>query len=120
MLDIFISGLINGNTYVLIAVGMSLIFGVANLVNFAHGSIFALGAMLGWWFAAVLHWPLWGVLLAVIIATAALGALIEYSCIRPLWPVRGYRGPPFSGYAAPGKQSAQWYFACLSPLEYQS
>ena len=45
MIDVLISGLISGNSYVLIAIGMSLIFGVANLVNFAHGSIFAIGSM---------------------------------------------------------------------------
>ncbi|QBD80795.1 ABC transporter permease [Ktedonosporobacter rubrisoli] len=84
MLDVFISGLINGNSYVLIAIGMSLIFGVANLVNFAHGSIFAIGAMLGWWFVVVLHWPLWATLLGTIIITGVLGVLIELFCVRPL------------------------------------
>lgn len=84
MFDVLISGLINGNTYVLIAIGMSLIFGVANLVNFAHGSIFAIGAMLGWWFVVVLQWPLWATLLGTIAITALLGVLIEYLCIRPL------------------------------------
>ncbi len=84
MLNVLISGLINGNTYVLIAVGMSLIFGVANLVNFAHGSIFAIGAMLGWWFVAILNWPLWATLVGVIAATALLGLLIERFCVRPL------------------------------------
>lgn len=84
MLDVFISGLINGNSYVLIAVGMSLIFGVANLVNFAHGSIFAIGAMVGWWFVAVLQWPLWATILGAVAVTAVLGVLVEFFCVRPL------------------------------------
>ncbi len=84
MVDVLIGGLINGNSYVLIAIGMSLIFGVANLVNFAHGSIFAIGAMVGWWFVAVLGWPLWATLLGTIIITAALGLLVEFLCVRPL------------------------------------
>jgi branched-chain amino acid transport system permease protein len=83
MFDVLISGLINGNTYVLIALGMSLIFGVANLINFAHGSIFAIGSMLGWWFVVVLQWPLWATLLGTIAITALLGVLIEYFCVRP-------------------------------------
>ena len=83
MFDVLVVGLINGNTYVLIAIGMSLIFGVANLVNFAHGSIFAIGAMVGWWFVAVLHWPLWATLTGTIAITAVLGLLIERLCIRP-------------------------------------
>lgn len=84
MLDVFISGLINGNSYVLIAIGMSLIFGVANLVNFAHGSIFAIGSMVGWWFVAVLQWPLWATVLGTVVVTAGLGVLLEFFCVRPL------------------------------------
>jgi branched-chain amino acid transport system permease protein len=84
LLDAVISGVITGNTYALIAVGISLIFGVADLVNFAHGSIFALGAMLGWLFVAVLGWPLVPTLAAVILLTAVAGLLIERLALRPL------------------------------------
>jgi branched-chain amino acid transport system permease protein len=84
MLDILLSGLINGNTYVLIAIGMSLIFGVAKLVNFAHGSIVAIGAMLGWWFIVALHWPFWAALPGTIVLTAGLGLIIQFVCVRPL------------------------------------
>lgn len=84
MLDALISGLINGNTYALIALGLSLIFGVADLVNFAHGSVFAIGAMVGWWLAGVLGWSLGPTLVAVIIVTGILGLVIERVCVRPL------------------------------------
>jgi branched-chain amino acid transport system permease protein len=84
MLDTLISGLITGNTYALIAIGLSLIFGVAELINFAHGSVFAIGAMVGWWLAVSLGWPLWATFLAVIVVTAALGLAIERFAVRPL------------------------------------
>jgi branched-chain amino acid transport system permease protein len=84
MLDALVSGLITGNTYALIAIGLSLIFGVADLVNFAHGSVFALGAMLGWWFVVVLGLPLAVALPAVVILTALLGIAIERLALRPL------------------------------------
>lgn len=84
MLDALISGLITGNTYALIAIGLSLIFGVADLINFAHGSIFAIGAMVGWTFVALVGWPLWAALIAVILVTAALGLIIERFAVRPL------------------------------------
>jgi branched-chain amino acid transport system permease protein len=84
VVDAIVSGLITGNTYALIAIGISLIFGVADLVNFAHGSIFALGAMLGWLFVAVLGWPLIPTLIAVIVLTAITGLLIERLALRPL------------------------------------
>ncbi len=84
MLDALVIGLITGNTYALIALGLSLIFGVADLINFAHGSIFAIGAMLGWWTLAVLHWPFWAAMAGVIAATAGLGLGIEALAVRPL------------------------------------
>ena len=83
-LDPLVTGLINGNAYALIALGLSLIFGVADLVNFAHGSVFAFGAMLGWYFAAVLHWPLPLALAGVAAVTALLGVAIERVAVRPL------------------------------------
>ncbi|MGH3262587.1 MAG: branched-chain amino acid ABC transporter permease, partial [Trebonia sp.] len=83
-LDPLVTGLINGNAYALIALGLSLIFGVADLVNFAHGSVFGFGAMLGWFLVAVLHWPLGLALAGVILATGALGLLIERVAVRPL------------------------------------
>lgn len=83
MLDTFIVGLINGNTYALIALGVSLIIGVSNVINFAHGSVFAVGAMLGWYFCAVLGWPLWLATVAVVVATGLLGLVINEIAVRP-------------------------------------
>jgi branched-chain amino acid transport system permease protein len=84
VLDALTSGLITGNTYALIAIGLSLIFGVADLVNFAHGSVFALGAMLGWWCVAELSLPLWATLVVVGGVTGLLGLIIERAALRPL------------------------------------
>jgi len=91
MLDALVSGLITGNTYALIALGLSLIFGVADLINFAHGSIFAIGAMLGWWLVAEQGWPLPAALVGVAVATAVLGLVIERLALRPL-----INGPPIA------------------------
>jgi branched-chain amino acid transport system permease protein len=84
MLDAIVAGLITGNSYALIALGLSLIFGVADLINFAHGSVFAIGAMTGWWLVAEQGWPLPAVLVAVILVTALLGLLIDWFGVRPL------------------------------------
>lgn len=84
MIDTLISGLITGNTYALIALGLSLIFGVADLINFAHGSIFAIGAMLGWYLLSELNWPFGFALAGVIVATGLLGVIIERVAVRPL------------------------------------
>lgn len=84
MLDTLFAGLLHGNAYALVAVGFSLIFGVTHVANFAHGSVFAIGSMAGWWFIAERGWPLWLAVLGVVAATGLLGLLINVLAVRPL------------------------------------
>jgi branched-chain amino acid transport system permease protein len=79
-----VSGLVAGNAIALIAIGISLVFAVSNVANFAQGSVFAIGAMLGWWLTAVQHWPFAPALVAVAIGCALLGAAIERVAVRPV------------------------------------
>src|SRR5690606_33534802 len=83
-MDTLLAGIISGSTYSLLAVGVSLVFGVSNIVNFAHGAVFAVGGMLGWFLAAQLGWPLWSVLIAVVVFTSILGLIIYLVAVRPL------------------------------------
>jgi len=83
-MDTLLAGVVSGSTYALLAVGVSLVFGVSNIVNFAHGAVFAVGGMLGWFLASQLAWPLWAVLLAVVAVTSALGFGIYGVAVRPL------------------------------------
>ena len=46
--DYTVNGLIVGNIYALLAVGLALIFGVSHLINFAQGSVYTVGAYVGW------------------------------------------------------------------------
>ena len=82
--DYTVNGLITGNIYALLAVGLALIFGVSNLINFAHGSVFAVGAYVGLAAITLLHTPLVLTLLFVALACGLLGMLIERVGIRPL------------------------------------
>ncbi len=82
LLSQIVSGLVLGGLYVLIAIGLSIIFGLLGIVNFAHGTFFTLGA----YFALTLYqyfgWP------AVILAPAivgAIGMLAERLLIRRLY-----------------------------------
>ncbi len=84
MFDTLIAGLLRGNVYALGAVGISLVFGVMNVVNFAQFSFFGLGAMLSWFLVAQEHWPFWVALPAVILVCAGLGLIINISVVRPL------------------------------------
>lgn len=83
-MDILLAGLIGGSTYALIAVGVSLVFGVSNIVNFAHGSVFAIGAMLAWWLSGPLDLEFWLVAPAVIAITSLLGWAVYLIAVRPL------------------------------------
>ncbi len=83
-LDYTINGLIIGNIYALLAVGLALIFGVSHLINFAHGSVYAVGAYVGWACFTYLHLPLPLTALVVLVACAALGMGIERLGLRPL------------------------------------
>jgi branched-chain amino acid transport system permease protein len=84
MLDTLIAGLLRGNVYALGAVGISLIFGVMNVVNFAQFSFFGLGGMLAWFFVAQEHLPFWLALPLVLLICAGLGLIINISVVRPL------------------------------------
>ncbi|WP_250035802.1 branched-chain amino acid ABC transporter permease [Paractinoplanes maris] len=69
--------------YFLIASGLSLVFGLAGVLNFAHGLFLSVGAYATWWAE-----PHWGLAVAVpvgIAAGAATGALVEVVLIRPLY-----------------------------------
>ena len=83
-LDYTINGLIVGNVYALVAVGLALIFGVSRLINFAQGSIYLVGAYVGWVAVVQLRTPL--ILTIIIVATVAalVGLIIERFGLRPL------------------------------------
>lgn len=86
MLELILSqianGLVLGFLYVLIALGLSVIFGMLGIVNFAHGAVFALGAYFSVSFLAWFGW--WGLVL-VPAAVALLGIVIEITLIRRLY-----------------------------------
>jgi branched-chain amino acid transport system permease protein len=77
-----VNGLVLGFLYVLIAIGLSVIFGMLGLVNFAHGVFFALGA----YFALTLQQSVgfWAIVLAPVFV-GIVGMLIEMTLMRPLY-----------------------------------
>ena len=69
----------------LVASGLSLIFGVLRLLNFAHGSFYMLGAYFAWQFNAWLQDSFWLSVLFAAIATGVLGALLERVLFRKFY-----------------------------------
>jgi branched-chain amino acid transport system permease protein len=84
LIDQTVNGLVIGNIYALMAVGLALIFGTAGLINFAHGSVYMLGAYVGWLCVTRVGLPLWSALLVAALFCALLGMLIERVGLRPL------------------------------------
>jgi len=77
-------GLQIGMVYVLLAIGLTLIFGMMTVVNFAHGTFFMFGAYMGL-FMMGLTGNFWISLIFVPLATGALGLLVEKGAIRRLY-----------------------------------
>ncbi|MDW8234509.1 MAG: ABC transporter permease [Roseiflexaceae bacterium] len=82
-IDHTINGLIIGNIYALVAVGLALIFGVSNLINFAHGAVYMVGAYIGWVCVVILDAPLFLAVVSVLVGCALLGVIIERVGLRP-------------------------------------
>jgi branched-chain amino acid transport system permease protein len=94
-LENFLQQLLNGVTwggiYALIALGYTMVYGVLKLINFAHGDVYMVGAMTGYFFARFAGFAgepsLVGLALTILVSMAvcgALGALIERVAYRPL------------------------------------
>ena len=73
-----------GSTYSLVAIGYTLIFGVLNLLHFAHGEVFMLGAFIGLQIVLGLKVGIFGAMVGAMAATALVGFLIERVAFRPI------------------------------------
>ncbi|WP_213991833.1 branched-chain amino acid ABC transporter permease [Sodalis sp. dw_96] len=79
-----VNGLSQGLVYALMAIGFTLIFGVLNVVNFAHGELYMLGAFAGLLVIQAFAPPLIAVLLLVVAVGLVSGVLLERIAFRPL------------------------------------
>lgn len=79
-----INGLALGSVYALLALGYTMVYGIIQLINFAHGEIYMIGAFAGYYASSVLGLPLLPTLLVAMIASALLGILIEKIAYKPL------------------------------------
>ena len=78
-------GLINGCFYALLSLGLSIIFGLLNIVNFAHGALYMTGAMVAWLLAQHLGIGYWPALLVSPALVGLLGVVIERTMLRRLY-----------------------------------
>jgi len=79
----FLNGLAGASSLFLVAAGLSLIFGVTRIVNFAHGSLYMLGMYLAVWLAQRIgFWPAVPIAAAIV---CAFGALVEVAVLRRIY-----------------------------------
>ena len=74
-----LDGTVTAFVLALIALGLSLVFGVMRIVNVAHGEFFMLGAVFSWFAFDLTNDPLWGFLLALVVAPALVGSIAIFS-----------------------------------------
>ena len=84
MLEILIFGAVTSAIYAMLAVGFTLIFGVARILNLAHGSFYALGAYGAYLLTTVFNLPLVVATPLVVLGVAMFGMVVERVLIRPM------------------------------------
>lgn len=84
MIDLMIGGLLRGGMYVLMAMGLSLVFGVMKIPNFAHGEFYMLGAYLAYYSIMVWGLPAPVSFLVAAVGAFLIGAAIERAVFYPL------------------------------------
>jgi branched-chain amino acid transport system permease protein len=84
VIGIVVYGAVISAVYAMLAVGFTLIFGVARILNLAHGSFYALGAYTVYTLTANANMPLWLAAIVAVLFVAAFGVLMERFLVRPL------------------------------------
>ena len=82
LLSQLLLGLVNGSFYAILSLGLAVIFGLLNVINFAHGALFMMGAVLTW--MAMTYWNVsyWFMLIAAPVVVGVFGILIERLLLR--------------------------------------
>ena len=84
MINYLITGISLGSIYAIIALGYTMVYGIAKMLNFAHGDVIMIGGYMCFCATAYMNWSPWmGVLLAIVVCTV-LGVVIERLAYKPL------------------------------------
>jgi branched-chain amino acid transport system permease protein len=78
-------GLINGAFYAMLSLGLAVIFGLLNIINFAHGALYMMGAFVAWFLLQYLGLGYWPALVVAPIVVGAFGMLIERTMLKHLY-----------------------------------
>ena len=82
LLSQLLLGLVNGSFYAILSLGLAVIFGLLNVINFAHGALFMMGAILSWMAMEYFGVNYWVMLIAAPVIVGLFGVLIERFLLR--------------------------------------
>ncbi len=83
-LSYLISGISLGSVYAIIALGYTMVYGIAKMLNFAHGDVIMIGGYISFCAMSYLNFPGWLALILAMVVCTALGVVIEGLAYRPL------------------------------------
>ncbi|MRW84980.1 branched-chain amino acid ABC transporter permease [Pseudoduganella sp. FT26W] len=78
-------GLVNGSFYAMLSLGLAVIFGLLNVINFSHGALYMMGAFLAWMGIEYLGLNYWAVLVLAPLVVGVFGVVIEKTMLRHLY-----------------------------------
>ena len=78
-------GLVNGAFYAMLSLGLAVIFGMLNVINFTHGAQYMMGAFAAWLMLTILGIPFWVALVVAPLIVALFGVIIERLLLRRLY-----------------------------------
>ncbi len=87
LLGQLVLGLVNGCFYAMLSLGLAIIFGMLNIINFAHGAMYMMGAVFTWFVLTTWNIQFWWALLLVPVALGIFGIIVERVLLRFLYKV---------------------------------
>ncbi len=85
LLSQLLLGLVNGSFYAMLSLGLAIIFGLLNVINFAHGALYMMGAFVAWMGLHYLGLNYWVMLVLAPILVGLFGIIIERTMLRHLY-----------------------------------
>jgi len=87
MMSQLLLGLVNGSFYAMLSLGLAVIFGLLNVINFAHGALYMMGAFFAWMGVSYFGTSYWLMLVVAPLLVGAFGIVIERTMLRWLYQV---------------------------------
>ncbi len=85
MMSQLLLGLVNGSFYAMLSLGLAIIFGLLNVINFSHGALYMMGAFLAWMGLSYFNLNYWQMLVLAPLAVGVFGIVIERTMLRWLY-----------------------------------